>query len=151
MKIFLRAQFCYVWLKLSSSHDGIYFISIKWVLSLLYLLSDLIGDLYVQYWDGTPSTTVKLIHSLHSQDTSFLSYYRKQMYCFVENTSSAFLLVCKLSNYHQCKKSKQFLSYRRKLPFTLETFTQFLRRKINECQSINTLYDMLCYLTQLLM
>lgn len=65
--------------------------------------------------------------------------------------SSAYLLVCKLSNYHQCKKTKQFLSYRRKLPFTLETSTQSLRRKIKECQSINTLYDMLCYLTQLLM
>lgn len=87
------------------SHGGICFIY-KQVLSLLCLLNDLIGDLYVKYWDGTPSTTVKLTHSLHCQDSSLISYCWKQMYCFVENsTSSAYLLVCKLSDYHQYKKN----------------------------------------------
>lgn len=54
------------------------------------------------------------------------------MYCFVENsTSSANLLVCQLSNYHQCDKTEQFHRYRRKMPLTLETFTQSLKRKMN--------------------
>lgn len=60
-----------------------------------------------------------------------------KMYCFVKNsTSSANLLVGQLSNYHQCDKTEQFHRFRRKLPLTLETFTQSLKRNINECQSI---------------
>lgn len=38
---------------------------LSWFCDCCVLLCDLIGALYVQYWHGTPSTTVKLIHSLH--------------------------------------------------------------------------------------